>query len=205
MPVRWPGTVLSMADVWVVTGGIGSGKSTIRKELEELGAVTIDADRVGHDVLEPGGAAFASVSDRWPQAVIGGRIDRATLGGIVFADPEALKELETLTHPVIGAEISRLIEEAGDWVVVVEISVPKDLVGAGWLQTIVADLPTTERKQRLVDRGMDPEDVDRRMAAQPSRDGWRARGRWVISTSGSRDQVAERVQRLWEQVIDDSR
>lgn len=194
-----------MADVWVVTGGIGSGKSTVRRALEERGAVTIDADRIGHGVLEPGGAAFDSVSERWPQVVTDGRIDRPTLGGIVFADPEALRELEALTHPAIGAEIGRVIEDAGESVVVVEISVPKDLVGAGWLQTIVADLPTAERRQRLIDRGMNPEDVDRRMAAQPSRDAWRARGRWVVSTSGSRDQVAERVQRLWEQVIKDGK
>ena len=195
-----------MADVWVVTGGIGSGKSTVRKTLEEMGAVTIDADRVGHDVLEPGGAAFDAVSQRWPQVVTeNGRIDRAALGSIVFADSDALRDLEGLTHPAIGSEIGRLIDDAGDRVVVVEMSVPKDLVGAGWLQTVVADLPTDVRKQRLIERGMDPADVDRRMAAQPSPEAWRARGRWVISTAGSRDQVAERVRRLWEQVIDDSR
>lgn len=193
-----------MADVWAVTGGIGSGKSTIRRTLEELGAVTIDADRIGHRVLEPDGAAFDAVAERWPQTVYDGRIDRAELGHIVFADPEALRELEAVTHPAIGAEIGRLIEGAGDSVVVVEISVPKDLVGAGWLQTIVADLPTEERRQRLIDRGMDPDEIDRRMAAQPSRDGWRARGRWVISTRGSRDEVAERVRRLWEHVIGDA-
>jgi dephospho-CoA kinase len=194
-----------MADVWVVTGGIGSGKSTIRRALEEMGAVTIDADRVGHGVLEPGGAAFDAVAQRWPQTVSDGHIDRAKLGEIVFADPEALRELEALTHPAIGAEIARQIEEAGNGVVVVEISVPKDLVGAGWLQTVVADLPTEERRQRLIDRGMAPEDVDRRMAAQPSRDAWRARGRWVIPTSGSRAQVTERARRLWEHVINDGR
>ena len=192
-----------MADVWVVTGGIGSGKSTIRRALEEMGAVTIDADRIGHLVLEPGGAAFNAVAERWPQAVRDGRIDRATLGGIVFADPEALRDLESLTHPAIGAEIGRRIANAGDEVVVIEVSVPKDLVGAGWLRTIVADLPADERTRRLIDRGMDPDDVDRRMAAQPSRDGWRARGRWVISTDGSRDEVTERVRRLWEHVIVD--
>ena len=193
-----------MADVWVVTGGIGSGKSTIRRGLEDLGAVTIDADRIGHLVLEPGGAAFDAVAERWPEAVHDGRIDRSTLGGIVFADREALRELEALTHPAIGAEIGRQVEKAGDAVVVVEVSVPKDLVGAGWLQTIVADLPTEERTQRLIDRGMEPDDVARRMKAQPSRDGWRARGRWIISTSGSRDEVTERVRRLWEHVIGDA-
>ena len=194
-----------MADVWVVTGGIGSGKSTVRRALEDLGAVTIDADEVGHAVLEPGGSAFAAVAARWPQVVSEGRIDRARLGGIVFADREALAELEELTHPAIGRELRRLINDAGRAVVVVEVSVPKDLVGTGWLHTIVADLPTEERTRRLIARGMDPDDVERRMAAQPSREAWRARGRWVVSTSGSRADVTERVRRLWEHVIGDSR
>ncbi len=84
-PYGGPGTVSPMADVWVVTGGIGSGKSTVRRALEDMGAVTIDADRVGHGVLEPDGAAFDAVVERWPEAVSDGRIDRAKLGSIVFA------------------------------------------------------------------------------------------------------------------------
>lgn len=194
-----------MADVWTVTGGIGSGKSSIRDTLEELGAVTIDADRVGHVVLEPDGAAFEAVSGRWPDAVVDGRIDRGRLGAIVFADPSELAELEAITHPEIAAQIASRIAQAGDAVVVIEVSVPKDLLGVGWLRTIVADLPVEERRARLVARGMHPEDVGRRMAAQPSRDGWRARGRWVVSTAGTREEVAERVHRLWNDVILDER
>lgn len=194
-----------MANVWVVTGGIGSGKSTIRRTLDELGAVTIDADRIGHRVLEPDGAAFEAVADRWPSVVHRGRIDRADLGTIVFTDPSELRDLEAITHPAIGAEITRSIATAGDSVVVVEVSVPKDLAGVGWLHTIVADIPVEQRRERLIERGMEPAEVDRRIAAQPSRDGWRARGRWIISTAGTRQDVAERVRRLWEDVILDSR
>lgn len=190
-----------MADVWAITGGIGSGKSTIRRTLEELGAVAIDADRVGHGVLEPGGSAHDAVARRWPEVVTDGRIDRSALAAIVFADPEALRELESLTHPAIGAEITRRIAEAGEAVVVVEVSVPKDLVGATWWRTIVADLPTEERRRRLIERGMTAEDVDRRMSAQPSREAWRTKGRWVVSTEGSREEVAERTRRLWRRVI----
>lgn len=194
-----------MANVWVVTGGIGSGKSTIRRTLNELGAVTIDADEIGHGVLEPGGAAFGTVAERWPSVVREGRIDRAELGRIVFTDASELKDLEAITHPAIASEIARSIAAAGDSIVVVEVSVPKDLVGVGWLHTIVADLPVEQRRERLIERGMEPAEVDRRMSAQPSRDAWRARGRWIISTAGTRQEVAERVRRLWEDVILDTR
>jgi dephospho-CoA kinase len=192
---------LVMADVWVLTGGIGSGKSTIRQALDRLGAVTIDADRVGHVVLEPTGSAFDAVARRWPSVVFDGRIDRAALGAIVFSDPDELRSLEAITHPAIAAGIARRIAEAGAAVVVIEVSVPKDLVGVGWMHTIVADLDEEERIRRLVARGMDEADVRRRMGHQPSRDGWRARGRWIISTAGTREEVEEDVRRLWNEVI----
>jgi dephospho-CoA kinase len=192
---------LVMADVWVLTGGIGSGKSTIRQALDRLGAVTIDADRVGHVVLEPTGSAFDAVARRWPSVVVDGRIDRAALGAIVFSDPDELRSLEAITHPAIAAGIARRIAEAGAAVVVIEVSVPKDLVGVGWMHTIVADLDEEERIRRLVARGMDEADVRRRMGHQPSRDGWRARGRWIISTAGTREEVEEDVRRLWNEVI----
>lgn len=194
-----------MANVWVVTGGIGSGKSTIRRTLDDLGAVTIDADQIGHGVLEPDGPAFEAVADRWPSVVRDGRIVRPELGAIVFSNPSELRDLEAITHPAIGREIAKSVAAAGDSVVIVEVSVPKDLVGVGWLHTVVADLPVEQRRQRLIERGMDPAEVGQRMSAQPSRDEWRARGRWVISTAGTREEVAERVQRLWDDVILDSR
>ncbi len=190
-----------MAEVWVLTGGIGSGKSTIRKTLESLGAETIDADRIGHAVLEPGGAAYSAVAERWPHALSGDRIDRSVLAAIVFSDSNELRFLESVTHPAIAAEVETQISQAGDRVVVVEISVSKTLIDVGWNRTIVADLEVEERVNRLVARGMQELDVRRRLSKQPSGDGWRARGRWIISTAGSRDDVATRVRRLWYEVI----
>ena len=191
-----------MPNVWVVTGGIGSGKSTICAVLGELGALTIDADRVGHAVLEPDGAAYRAVVNRWPHVGTGGHIDRKALATVVFSDPDELRHLEELTHPAIAAELEAQVSRAGDQAVVVEISVPKTLVDVGWDRTIVADLDGEERIRRLVDRGMPEEEVRRRMSNQPSGDGWRARGRWLISTAGSREEVATQVRRLWREVID---
>ena len=194
-----------MADVWVVTGGIGSGKSTITRTLGELGAVTIDADRLGHEILEPDGPAFDAVAERWPSVVRDGRIDRSMLGDVVFSNPSELRELGMITHPAIRAEITRRIADAGASTVAVEISVPKDLIGVGWLRTIVADLAEDVRRERLLARGMSGDEIDRRMAAQPSRNGWRARGRWIVSAAGSREEVAERVRCLWRDEIGPTR
>jgi dephospho-CoA kinase len=190
-----------MTDTWVVTGGIGSGKSTVRQALEDLGAVTIDADKVGHQILEPGGAAYDQVAGRWPEVVKDGRIDRSALAAIVFEDPQALSELEAITHPAIAATIAATIAEAGEKTVVVEVSVPRDLLGVGWMRTIVADLPVEMRRERLRARGMEDGDIDRRMANQPTREGWKALGRWVVSTAGSRDEVVDRVENLWTTAI----
>lgn len=190
-----------MTDTWVVTGGIGSGKSTVRLALEDMGAVTIDADKVGHQVLESGGAAYEAVVEHWPSVVTNGRIDRAALAAIVFEDPQALSELESITHPAIAAAIAGRIAEAGAKTVVVEVSVPTDLLGVGWMRTIVADLPVEVRRERLRARGMDDADIDRRMTSQPTREGWKALGRWIISTAGSKEEVIDRATNLWATAI----
>jgi dephospho-CoA kinase len=190
-----------MTDIWVVTGGIGSGKSTVCQALEDMGAIYIDADKIGHQVLEAGGGAYEPVAELWPSVVTDGRIDRATLAAIVFEDPKALSELESITHPAIAAAIADRISEADGKTVVVEVSVPADLLGVGWMRTIVADLPVEVRRERLRARGMDDADIDRRLAAQPTREGWKALGRWIISTAGSKEEVIDRAANLWATAI----
>jgi dephospho-CoA kinase len=186
--------------VWMLTGGIGSGKSTIRLELERLGLETIDADVIAHRVYEPGGPAFASLAERWPSVIIEGRVDRQVLSAIVFRESAALAELEAIVHPEVALSIFRLLAETTAGEVVVELSVPYDLLGVGPERTIVADLDDRQRLQRLVARGMDPHEVARRMARQPSRAEWLRRGAHVISTEGSREEVAARV-RIWWSLV----
>ena len=187
-------------NVWLLTGGIGSGKTTVREMLEKRGADTVDADEIGHQVLEPGGAAHEAVAARWPEVVDDGVIDRRKLGQIVFNDQGELRDLEAISHPAITRTLRRRIEESDADVIVVEVSVPRDFLGVGSSRTIVADLDVGTRKERLIERGMDPEDVERRMAAQPDRDGWVDRGGWVVCTEGTLDDVEQRVDRLWHQM-----
>lgn len=90
-----------------LTGGIASGKSTVGGFLREHGAVVIDADRVAHEVMAPGGAAYDDVVDRFGRDVLDhdGRIDRVRLGAVVFADPQARRDLEARVHPRVREEI----------------------------------------------------------------------------------------------------
>jgi dephospho-CoA kinase len=189
-----------MPRVWILTGGIGSGKSTIRRELESLGFAAIDADAIAHDVYAPDGPGFAAVARHWPEVVTEGRVDRTSLAAIVFADPEALRELEAIVHPEVALGILRQIAASPAEEMVVELSVPRDLLGVGEDMTIVADLDDRERLRRLVARGMDPHEVARRMSRQPTRAEWRRRGRHIISTEGTPDEVAERVRHWWSEV-----
>ncbi len=177
-------------------GGIGSGKSTVAALLRSRGALVIDADELGHQVLAPDGEAYAAVAARWPEVVDGGVIDRAALGAVVFADPDQLRQLEALTHPAIAARIAAAVGGTTAGVVVVELPVLRDLTGGGWPRVVV-DAPDEVRVARAVRRGLDEASVRRRMAVQPSRTEWLAVADHVVDNSGDLDHLAEQVAQLW--------
>jgi dephospho-CoA kinase len=179
----------------LLTGGIGSGKSSVGRILEARGLRVVDADRLGHEALAPGGGAFDEVAARWPQVVVDGVIDRGRLAAVVFADPEQLAELEAMVHPVVLERIERISREVGEQPLVVEVSVPKLIRHLGW--TVVAvDAPEELRRARLVARGMAAEDMARRMAAQPTREEWLAMADVVIDNSRSRSGLVATVRRV---------
>jgi dephospho-CoA kinase len=174
---------------WVLSGGIGSGKSEVGRMLAATGVRVIDADRVGHRVLEPAGRAFAGVVARWPDVLRNGVIDRKKLAAIVFSDPEQLRELESLTHPAIFGSI-RSDLEGFQGIAVVEAPILSDALG--WPR-IVIDAPDEMRLARVVARGMDPDDARRRLTAQPSRGEWLAAGDLVIPNTGALEELARAV------------
>jgi dephospho-CoA kinase len=154
----------------------------VRRLLSEAGVATIDADAIGHSVLEPDGAAHREVAERWPQVVVDDVIDRKSLAEIVFADPAQPAELETMTHPHIFDTIRGRVEESeGD--VVVEIPLTRHGLGETW-HRIIVDSKDDVRLARAIGRGMDEEDARRRMAAQPSRAQWLALADLVIPNHG---------------------
>ncbi len=178
----------------VVTGGIGSGKSLVCSLLSALGTVVIDADLLGHAVLEPAGEAFGEVAARWPQVVAQGRIDRATLAEVVFSDGRRLTELMAMTHPHIRARMVREVERHPDRPVAVEISAPSDMVMPDWPVLVVDSDPGTVR-DRLVVRGMGEGDIGRRLASQRSRQEWLELADLVISNRSDRDALGKEVRR----------
>ncbi len=181
----------------VVTGAIGSGKSALGSALAARGAMTIDADAVGHAVLDPGGEAFGPVARRWPEVVVEGRIDRRRLADIVFTDPGQLAELEAMTHPAISRRIAELVEAAEAELVVVEIPLVRGVVGEQWPRVVV-DAPVEERRRRLEGKGLEADDIEHRMAAQPSREEWRAAADYLVDNSGTLEDLEEQADRLME-------
>jgi len=165
----------------ILTGGIGSGKSYVAARLSRRGWYVIEADRIGHNVLEPGGEAFDEVVGRWPSVLAGGIIDRAALAEIVFSDPDDLAELEGITHPAIRSSIlEQAAANSGN--TVVEIPLLRDWF-AGW-PVVVVVAPHEVRVSRLRDRGMADTDIVARMQNQPSEEHWRAAADYLIVNDG---------------------
>ncbi|MEX2653088.1 MAG: dephospho-CoA kinase, partial [Acidimicrobiia bacterium] len=174
---------------WVLSGGIGSGKSEVGLLLAASGIRVVDADRMGHRVLEPAGEAFAAVANRWPESLRDGVIDRGRLADIVFSDPGQLRELGALTHPHIFGMI-RAELEGFDGTAVVEVPILE--TGLLWPRMVV-DAPDGLRFERALERGMDTEDLRARMASQPSRAQWLASADLVIPNHGSFEELEETV------------
>lgn len=205
-----------------LTGGIGSGKSTVSALLEERGAVVVDADRIAREVVAPGGPAYQPVVDRFGPGVVtaDGAIDRPALAAVVFADPSARADLEAITHPVVGAAMAeRLTAQAGtDHVVVLDVPLlveggrrrsggeasgqRRDLPH-GVAAVVVVDTPPEVAVSRLVrDRGMKAAEIEARMAAQATREDRLALADVVIDNSGSSEDLVGEVDRAWDWIED---
>ncbi|MEO7397760.1 MAG: dephospho-CoA kinase [Ilumatobacteraceae bacterium] len=185
-----------------LTGGIGSGKSTVSAQLAGLGAVIIDADATARRLQHPGGSVFRAIVDRFGQGIVAadGTLDRAALAALVFPNPELLDELNALTHPAIGAAIRAQIRAqlGTDNVVVLDVAL---LIESGRYPVAgvaVVDAPIDVAVERLVRlRGMDEADARARIARQASRDERLAKADYVIDNSGGRDDLIAAVPALW--------
>lgn len=166
--------------------------------LAERGFETLDADLVGRGLLAPGHPIADRVSARWPEAAEEGRIDRAVLGRIVFADPLQLAELEALTHPAILRTVEEWAAEAGGRPAAVEVSVlsvMSGLAGAGWTRVVV-DASAEARRGRLRRRGMTEADIEARMSVQPGRAEWLAAADLKLDNDRSPELLRSEVARL---------
>ena len=185
-----------------LTGGIGSGKSTVSAALAARGAVIIDADQVVRDVQQPGSPVLAKLAERFGDAVIAadGSLDRSALAGVAFADPEALKDLNAIVHPAVGAEMNRQVmaHVATDHVVVMDIPLLTENPREGLQGKIVVDVPVETQVARLVQyRGFDEADARARIARQATREQRLATADFVVENSGGLDELEPQIDELW--------
>jgi dephospho-CoA kinase len=194
-----------------LTGGIGTGKSQATRILEELGAVVINADVLGHLAYKPNTETWQQIVDAFGPEVVGpdGEIDRKRLGPIVFSDPSAKAKLDAIVWPQIAILARRKIEtlrkEKAD-TIVLEAAV---LVEAGWDSLVdevwVTHAPRGLVRQRLKLRdGLTTEEIDRRIDAQISIEERLKEGYVLIENSSTPEALRDRVQTLWRRRIKES-
>jgi len=190
-----------------LTGGIGSGKSSVAQRFAQLGAVIVDSDLIARQIVEPGQPALDEIAQRFSEGVIrpDGTLDRLGLAAIVFNDPQALADLNAIMHPKIAARSTQIVDEAPDDAVVVHDS--PLLVEQGLADSfdvvVVVDCPDDIRLDRLVNlRGMAADDAAARMAAQAGRDERLAVADYVIENSGSEGQLQQQTDAVWAELVE---
>jgi dephospho-CoA kinase len=185
-----------------LTGGIGSGKSTVSQMLADLGAIIIDGDAIARELQRSGTAVFAAMVERFGD-VVGddGQLDRAKIASIVFADAQALADLNKIVHPAIGVEMMRRISEMRetDAIAILDFPLLAESPRKGLSGVIVVDIDPEIAIERVVrDRGMKASDVQARINKQASRQDRLAIADRVLDNSGTKEDLVRQVEEAWE-------
>jgi len=192
-----------------LTGGIGSGKSTVADGLVERGAVLIDADRIVRELQRPGEPVFVEMVERWGDRIVAadGTLDRAAVADIAFSDDDELAALNEIVHPAVGKEMAARREavEGTDAVVILDIPLLVRPDGESLAEQyenlagiVVVDIDPELAVERLVaHRGFDEDDARARIANQATREARRAVADFVIDNSGTLDELAPRIDACW--------
>ncbi|TYR18501.1 dephospho-CoA kinase [Corynebacterium urealyticum] len=190
-----------------LTGGIGSGKTTVASRLKTLGARIVDADKIAREIVEPGEPALAELAEAFDGVLnADGTLNRAELARQAFATPEATEKLNSITHPRIRERtLERFAQARTEAVPVLVYDMPLLIENGEYKKTdhvLVVDAADEIRIDRLVNsRGLDEDDARRRIAAQISREERLAAADSVVDNSGTRDQLLQQVDTFWEQVV----
>ena len=185
-----------------LTGGIGSGKSTVSSMLAARGAEIVDADVITRDVQQPGSPIVEAIAKRFGAEVLDAQhgLRRAKLAEMVFTDAEALADLNRIVHPAVGAEINRRVDELAstDRVVVLDIPLLTENPRGKLQGKIVVDVPVEVQVDRLVRyRGFTEADARARIARQSSREDRLNGADFVVDNSGSIDELDPQIAELW--------
>jgi dephospho-CoA kinase len=188
-----------------LTGGVASGKSTVSRMLDELGAVLVDADVLAREVVAKGTPGLEEVVEAFGPEILtdDGELDRPAMGAIVFADAEKRRVLEGIIHPRVRERGAELEASAGpDDVVVHDIPLLAETgQAAGFDAVIVVDVPTELQVQRMVElRGMSRGDAEARVAAQASREERLAIATHVVDNTGTLEDLRRRVTELYHEL-----
>jgi dephospho-CoA kinase len=185
-----------------LTGGIGSGKSTVSQMLADRGAIIIDGDAIARQLQRSGTVVFAAMVERFGDVVgADGELDRSKIASIVFADAQALSDLNNIVHPAIGVEMMRRISEMRDTdaIAILDFPLLAESPRKGLSGVIVVDIDPEIAIERVVrDRGMKASDVRARINKQASRQDRLAIADRVLDNSGTKEDLVRQVDQAWE-------
>ncbi len=194
-----------------LTGGIASGKSTVSSLLEKNGAGIVDADRIGHEVILKGAAGFDRLVDSFGEDILGdnGEISRPKLAGKVFGDRDKVALLNSITHPLIGEEMYRRMEEyrrdKGEGAIVVldaALLVEAGMIGMVDTVVVVAATPEIQINRLERDRSMPADEARRRISSQMDLEKKLAHAGYVIHNEGTFEELEARVAEIWREIVD---
>ena len=187
-----------------LSGGIGSGKSTVAKILADLGAVVIDADVIAKEVLEPNQAGYQRAIEVFGESILDSdlRIDRKRLAELVFQNSEELAKLEAIVHPAVVARVAQIRNALPESTVVVydtPLLFEKNLQGQ-FDKVLIVVTDSEHRKARLIERGLEIRDIEARIANQATDAQRRTVADFVIENNGSPEQLQDQVAKVWQHI-----
>ena len=187
-----------------LTGGIGAGKSLVAKMFAELGAICIDSDQLAREVIERGKPGFDEVIARFgDEVLVDGEIDRSKLAAIIFQNVDARRDLENIIHPKVHELAARITSRAGENAVVInEIPLLFETNGQDRFDLVITvEAHIDDRRTRLLTRGLKGYEIEKRIAAQASREERESISDFVIENNGDISDLEKKVLSIWEKEI----
>ena len=194
-----------------LTGGIGSGKTSVAKLFATWGATVVDADQIAHNLLAPGSKALTQVAKRFGADIIdeSGQLNRAALAKIVFTNPTARADLEAITHPLIAAQAWNRLTQANTPIAIYDVPLLAEQALAGHLPpydgVVIVETELNTRLQRLNKRGLNPTQAKARIANQASdtqrrRVAAQAPHHWIITNNTTPAELQTQTKKVWQAI-----